>query len=70
MAPAHRPGTSADAPAEPARWVSLAVVIGCAVVALVCLLALLRGRTWAWVPGAVAASVGVRELRALRRRAR
>jgi len=58
---------------EPARrrravpWSSLLLVIGCGVVALVCVLAALRGRPLALVPGLVAAAVALREVRGLRR---
>ncbi|MGW6128443.1 hypothetical protein ACWFNE_00310 [Cellulomonas sp. NPDC055163] len=52
------------------RWASVATVVGCAVVALVCVAAAARGRTWALVPGLVAAAIGFRELRVLQRRAR
>jgi hypothetical protein len=49
------------------RWASLATVVGCALVALVCLVAALRGRAWALVPAVLAAAIALRELRALRR---
>jgi hypothetical protein len=49
------------------RWASLATVVGCALLALGCLTAVVRGRTWAWVPGLVAAAIAVREVRVLRR---
>jgi len=48
-------------------WSSLLLVIGCGVVALVCVLAALRGRPLALVPGLVAAAVALREVRGLRR---
>lgn len=49
------------------RWASLALVAGCAVLALVCVVAALRGRPWALVPGAVVAAIALREVRTLRR---
>ncbi|MDM8086415.1 hypothetical protein QUV83_16710 [Cellulomonas cellasea] len=49
------------------RWASVATVGGCALVLLICAIAALRGRPWAWAPGLVAAAVGLRELRALQR---
>ena len=52
------------------RWASLATVVGGIVVALVCLVQLLRGRTWAWLPLLVAAAVALREVRYLQRVAR
>jgi hypothetical protein len=52
------------------RWSSIATVLGGVVVALVCLSLVLRGRTWAWVPLAVAAAVALREVRYLQRIAR
>ncbi len=52
------------------RWASVATVVGCTVVALVCVGAALRGRTWALVPGVVAAAIAFRELRALQRKVR
>lgn len=50
------------------RWASLATVAGCALLALVCLVAMLRGRTWAAAPGLVAVAIGFREVRVLQRR--
>lgn len=52
------------------RWASLATVVGCALLALVCVVAVARGRTVAWVPGSVAAGIAVREVRALQRNRR
>ena len=49
------------------RWASLATVVGCVLLALVCLVAVLRGRAWAWAPGLVSAAIAFREVRALRR---
>ncbi|HZL02890.1 MAG TPA: hypothetical protein VFC48_07170 [Cellulomonas sp.] len=49
------------------RWASLATVAGCALLALVCLVAVLRGRTWAWVPGLVVTAIAFREVRVLQR---
>lgn len=49
------------------RWSSLGVVLGGAVLALVCLGAALRGHPWAWLVGVVCAATAVREVRALRR---
>lgn len=49
------------------RWSSLAVVVGAGVLALVCVVFALRGRTWALLVGVVCAATAVRELRALRR---
>lgn len=49
------------------RWASVATVAGAVVLALVCLAAAARGRVWAWVPGIIAASVALREVRALQR---
>lgn len=49
------------------RWASLATVAGCGLVLVVCAVAALRGRPWAWAPGLVAAAIGLRELRALQR---
>lgn len=49
------------------RWSSLALVVVCAVVVLVCVVAALRGRPLALLPGAVAAAVALRELRRLQR---
>lgn len=49
------------------RWSSLAVVLGGSALALVCVVAALRGRTWALVPGLVCAATALREVRALRR---
>ncbi|HEY0215432.1 MAG TPA: hypothetical protein VGC57_03455 [Cellulomonas sp.] len=49
------------------RWSSLAVVLGAGALTLVCLVAVLRGRVWAVVPGLVCAGVALREVRALRR---
>lgn len=49
------------------RWSSLAVVVGAGLLALLCLGAALRGRTWAWLGALICAAVVVRELRALRR---
>lgn len=49
------------------RWSSLLLVAGCALVALVCLVAALRGRPLALVPGLVAAAIALREVRVLRR---
>jgi hypothetical protein len=50
------------------RWASLATVAGCALLALVCLVATLRGRTWAAALGLVALAIGFREVRVLQRR--
>ncbi|MCC2336029.1 hypothetical protein [Cellulomonas wangsupingiae] len=49
------------------RWSSLLLVVGCGALALVCLVAALRGRPLALVPGLVAAAVALREVRVLRR---
>jgi hypothetical protein len=49
------------------RWSSLVVVVGAGVLALVCLVFALRGRTWAWLVGLVCLATAVREVRALRR---
>ena len=49
------------------RWASLATVVGCFLLALACLVAVLRGRAWAWVPGLAAAAIAFREFRGLRR---
>ncbi|MFI2753720.1 hypothetical protein ACGIF2_09825 [Cellulomonas sp. P22] len=49
------------------RWASVATVAGGVVVAFACLAAVVRGRVWAWVPGLIAASVALREVRALQR---
>lgn len=50
------------------RWASLATVAGCGLLTLVCLAAILRGRTWAAAPALVALAIGFREVRVLRRR--
>ena len=52
------------------RWASLATVVGCALLALVCLVAVLRGRAWAAVPGLVVTAIGFREVRVLQRHGR
>ncbi|MFJ1511337.1 hypothetical protein [Cellulosimicrobium funkei] len=52
------------------RWASVATVLGGIVVAVVCLVLVLRGRVWAWVPLVVAAAVALREVRYLQRAAR
>ena len=52
------------------RWASLATVVGCALLALVCLVAVLRGRAWAAVPGLVVTAIGFREVRVLQRNGR
>ncbi|GAA4623272.1 hypothetical protein GCM10023113_07560 [Cellulomonas oligotrophica] len=49
------------------RWASLALVAGCTLVVLVCVVAALRGRPWALAPGAVAAAIALREIRTLHR---
>jgi hypothetical protein len=49
------------------RWASLLTVLGCAVVGIVSLFSLLRGRGWAWFPLLVAVAVGFREIRYLQR---
>ncbi|MBD5786069.1 hypothetical protein IF650_07740 [Cellulosimicrobium terreum] len=49
------------------RWSSIATVLGGIVVALVCLVLVLRGRVWAWVPLVLAAAVALREVRYLQR---
>lgn len=49
------------------RWSGLAVVVGALVLTVVCLVAALRGRIWAVVPGLVCAATALREVRALRR---
>ncbi|WP_197711328.1 hypothetical protein [Cellulomonas sp. WB94] len=49
------------------RWASVATVAGCALLALVCLVAVLRGRTWAALPGLLATAIGFREVRVLQR---
>ena len=53
------------------RWASLAslaTVAGCGLLTLVCLAAILRGRTWAAAPALVALAIGFRKVRVLRRR--
>ncbi|UZN02912.1 hypothetical protein [Cellulomonas sp. S1-8] len=52
------------------RWSSLLLVVGCGVLTLVCVAAALRGRPVALVPGLVAAAIGLREVRHLRRAGR
>ncbi|PFG44531.1 hypothetical protein ATJ88_3258 [Isoptericola jiangsuensis] len=49
------------------RWSSVATVVGAGVIALVALVAALRGRTWAWLPFVLAAAIAVREVRYLQR---
>jgi hypothetical protein len=51
-------------------WSSIATVVGAAVVALVMLWVVLRGRVWGWIPLVLALGVLVRELRFLQRRRR
>ncbi|WP_277211016.1 hypothetical protein [Isoptericola croceus] len=48
-------------------WSSVATVVGAAVVALLCLAVVLRGRPWAWFPFGIAVAIAVRELRVLQR---
>lgn len=43
------------------------MVVGALALTLVCLVAALRGRSWAWLAGLLCLAVAVRELRALRR---
>ena len=77
--PAPRPGLGerlrrwwqrADDVRTGVRWASVATVLGGIVVAVVCLVLVLRGRVWAWVPLVVAAAVALRVVRGLRRAAR
>ena len=49
------------------RWSSLLLVVVCVLVAGVCLVAALRGRPFALVPGAVVAAIALREVRRLQR---
>ena len=49
------------------RWASLATVAGCGLLALVCLVAMLRGRAWAGIPGLVVTAIAFREVRVLQR---
>ncbi|PVU82685.1 hypothetical protein DDP54_06305 [Cellulomonas sp. WB94] len=57
----------ASMPMTSVRWASVATVAGCALLALVCLVAVLRGRTWAALPGLLATAIGFREVRVLQR---
>jgi hypothetical protein len=49
------------------RWASVATVVGAGLIAVVALVAALRGRPWAWLPFALAAGIAVREVRYLQR---
>ncbi|WP_418275772.1 hypothetical protein ACNHYB_13040 [Isoptericola jiangsuensis] len=49
------------------RWASVATVVGAGLLALVALVAALRGRPWAWLPFVLCAGVAVREVRYLQR---
>jgi hypothetical protein len=49
------------------RWASVATVLGACLVAVVALVAALRGRHWAWLPFVLAAGIAVREVRYLQR---
>ncbi len=77
--PTRRPGLGdrlrrwwqrADDARTGVRWASVATVLGGIAVALVCLVLVLRGRVWAWVPLVLAAAVALREVRYLQRVAR